>query len=45
MSLRNQDDPVVVIREKESKVERKTWVEDNKVVVYVNCGHIPHDLA
>ena len=45
MSLRNQDDPIVVIWKEESKVEGKTWVKDNKVIVYVDSGHIPHDLA
>ena len=45
MSLGNQDDPVVVVREKEGKFKRKTWVKDNKVVVYVDSGHIPRDLA
>ena len=45
MSLRNQDDSVVVVREKEGKVKGKTWVKDNKVVVYVDSGHISRDLA
>ena len=45
MPLRNQDDPVVVIRKEESEFKRETWIKDNKVVVYVDCGHIPRDLA
>ena len=45
MFLRNQDNPVIMEREKESQVKGKTWIKDNKVVVYVDGGHIPCDLA
>ena len=45
MSLRNEDDPVIVVREKEGEFEGKTWVKDDKVVAYEDCGHILHDLA
>ena len=45
MSLGNQDDPVIVVRKEESEFKRKTWVKDNKVVAYVDSGHIPRDLA
>ena len=45
MSLGNQDDPIIVVWKEESEVKRKTWVEDNKVVAYIDSGHIPRDLA
>ena len=45
VSLGNQDDPIIMMQKEESKVERKTWVKDNKVVAYVDSGHIPCDLA
>ena len=45
MTLRNQNDPVVVIGEEKSEFKGKPWVEDDKVVVYENCGHILHNLA
>ena len=45
MSLRNEDDPIVVVREKEGTVKREPWVKNDKVVVYIDCGHILHDLA
>ena len=44
MSLRDQDDPIIVIRE-EGKVKGKTWIKDNKVVVYEDSGHILCDSA
>ena len=45
MSLRNEDDPVIMTREEESEVEWKTWIEDNEVVAYEDSGHISRDLA
>ena len=45
MTLGNKDDPVVVIREQEGEVERESWVENDKVVAYIDCGHKLHDLA
>ena len=45
MTLGNENDPVVVIREKEGEFKGKTWIEDNKVVAYEDSGHILHDLA
>ena len=45
MTLRDEDNPIVVIREKEGKFERKAWVEDDKVVAYIDKGHILRDLA
>ena len=45
MSLWNEDDPVIVIWEEEGKVEGKSWIKDDKVVVYVDSGHISRDLA
>ena len=45
MTLGNKDDPVVVIWEQEGEVERKSWVENDKVVAYIDCGHRLRDLA
>ena len=45
MTLGNKDDPVVVIGKEKGEFERETWVEDNKVVAYIDSGHIPRDLA
>ena len=45
MSLWNKDNPVVIMREEESKVKRKSWVEDDKVIAYEDNGHILCDLA
>ena len=45
MSLWDQDNPIVVIREQEGKIEGEAWVKEDKVVVYVDSGHILHDLA
>ena len=45
MSLWDQDNPIVVIREEECKFKGETWVKDNKVVAYVNSMHILRDLA
>ena len=45
MSLRDQDNPIVVIRKEEGEVEREPWVKDNKVVAYEDRGHILCDLA
>ena len=45
VSLWNKDNPVVVIGEEKGKVEGNTWVKDNKVVAYVDSGHILHNLA
>ena len=45
MSLRNQDDPIVIIGKEESKVKGKTWVKDDEVIAYIDGGHILCDLA
>ena len=45
MSLGYQNNPVVLIGEKEGKFERETWIKYDKVVAYENCGHILRDLA
>ena len=45
MTLRNENDPVIMIGKEKGKVERETWVEDNKVVAYEDSGHILRDLA
>ena len=45
MSLGYQNNPVVLIGEKEGKVERETWIEYDEVVVYEHRGHILRDLA
>ena len=34
-----------MIREQEGKVKGKAWVKDDKVVVYIDGGHILRDLA
>ena len=39
------NDPIVVIGKEEGEVKRESWIEDNKVVTYEDCGHILHDLA
>ena len=46
MSLRDQKDPIVSVREEKRETKRVTWVEDNKVVRNLNdraTGHISHD--
>ena len=45
MPLRDQDDPIVIVRKEEGKFEREPWVKDNEVVVYEDCWHILRDLA
>ena len=45
MTLGNENDPVIVIQEKEGKVKWEPWIKDNEVGVYENCGHISCDLA
>ena len=45
VSLGNKDNPVIVIGEEESKVKGKPWIEDDKVVAYIDSGHILCDLA
>ena len=45
MSLGNKDDPVVVMGKEESKVEGKSWIKNDKVVAYIDSGHILRDLA
>ena len=44
-TLRDKDDPVVMIREEEGEFQGEAWVEYDKVVVYVDSGHILCDLA
>ena len=45
MSLRDEDDPVIVVWEEKGEVERETWIEDDEVVADVDNRHIPRDLA
>ena len=45
MTLRDEDNPVVMIRKEKGKVKREAWVKDDKVVAYEDSGHILHDLA
>ena len=45
MPLRDQDNPIVMIREEKREVKWKSWIEDNKVIVDEDSGHISHDLA
>ena len=33
------------VGKEEGEVERESWIEDNKVVMYEDCGHILCDLA
>ena len=45
MTLRNENDAVIMIWEQKGKVEWETWVKDNEVVMDVDSGHISCDLA
>ena len=45
MPLRDQNDPIVMIRKQEGKIERETWIKDDEVVVDEDGGHISCDLA
>ena len=45
MTLGNEDNPVVVIREQESEVQGEAWIEYDEVVTYEYSGHILRDLA
>ena len=42
MTLRNQDDPVIVIREEEGKFKRKSWVEDDEIMCDLDNGPTRH---
>ena len=46
MTLRNEDDPVVVIRKQEGKFKGEAWIKDDKISAYEDgSGHILCDLA
>ena len=46
MTLRNKDNPIVLIWEQEGELQRKTWIEDDEVDAYEHSGgHILRDLA
>ena len=45
MSLRDQDNPVVVIWKQKGEVEWKSWIKYDKVVTDEDSGHISCDLA
>ena len=45
MTLGNEDNPVVMIREQEGELQGKSWIEYDEVVAYKDGGHILRDLA
>ena len=45
MTLGNEDNPVVVIREQEGELQGEAWIKYDEVVMYEDSGHIPRDLA
>ena len=45
MTLRDQDDPIVVIWEEECEVQWEAWIKYDEVVANVDSGHISRDLA
>ena len=44
MSLRDQDDPNVMIWKEKGEVEWETWIKDD-IDSDIDGGHISHDLA
>ena len=45
MSLRDQDNPIIVIWKEESKVKWEPWVKYDEVVMDIDNRHISCDLA
>ena len=45
MTLGDQDNPIVVVREQEGKLQGESWIEDDKVMAYEDRGHVLRDLA
>ena len=45
MTLGDEDNPVVVIREQEGEFQGESWIKYNEVVMYEDGGHILRDLA
>ena len=45
MTLRDENDPIVVIRKEEGKFQRETCIKYDEVVVHKDCGHELRDLA